>query len=152
MQIIKLQEQSPLDSWFIIPPSGIVGISSSWNKRAPNCTLIPYWDYRPALQVKPVNENIDHYNQPVFKSHKCCTWFPIVLLISLFVVFVIILTWLFLVFIDIFFTFGPRGRRGQNVPEIALDRRFLGTIIAIFKMWLCPFNQPCIRHPMTKLK
>ena len=40
-----------------------------------------------------------------------------------------------------FFTFGPRGRRvrsarrprGQNVAEIALDRRFLGTIIAVFK-------------------
>ena len=59
-----------------------------------------------------------------------------------------------------FFTFGPRGGRarsarrprGQNVAAMALDRRFLGTIIAIFEMWLCPFNQPCIRHPMTKLK
>ena len=61
---------------------------------------------------------------------------------------------------DYFFTFGPHGRRarsarrprGQNAAAIAPDRRFLGTIIAIFKMWLCPFNQPCIRHPMTKLK
>ena len=54
-----------------------------------------------------------------------------------------------------FFTFGPRGRRalrGQNVAAIALDRRFLGTIIAVFKMWLYHFNQPCIHHPMTKLK
>ena len=40
----------------------------------------------------------------------------------------------------------------QNVAAIALDRRLFGTIIAVFKMWLCPFNQPCIRHPMTKLK
>ena len=54
-----------------------------------------------------------------------------------------------------FFTFGPHRLRrpgGQNVPAIVLDRRFLGTIIAIFRMWLCPFNQPCIRHPMTELK
>ena len=59
-----------------------------------------------------------------------------------------------------FITFGSRGRRarsarrprGQNVATIALERRFLGTIIAVFKMWLCPFNQPCIRHPKTKLK
>ena len=51
-------------------------------------------------------------------------------------------------FVVLFFTCG----RGQNVAAIALDRRLLGTIIAIFKMWLCPFNQPCIRHPMTKLK
>ena len=59
-----------------------------------------------------------------------------------------------------FLTFGPcrwsaRSAchpRGQNVAAIALDRRFLGTIIAIFKMWLCPFNQSCTRHPMTKLK
>ena len=60
--------------------------------------------------------------------------------------------------IIIFFTVKPRGRqarsarrpRGLNVAAIALDRRFLGTIIAIFKMWLCPFNQPCTRHQMTK--
>ena len=45
-----------------------------------------------------------------------------------------------------------RRPRDQNVAAIALDRRFLGTIIAIFKLWLCPFNQPCLRHPMTKLK
>ena len=38
---------------------------------------------------------------------------------------------------------------GSECRGIALDRRFLGTIIAVFKMWLCPFNQPCIRHPMT---
>ena len=54
--------------------------------------------------------------------------------------------------LKIFFTFGPRRPRGQNVAAIALDRRFLGTIIAILEMWLRPFNRPCIRQPMTKLK
>ena len=34
----------------------------------------------------------------------------------------------------------PVAHRGQNVAAIALDRRLLGTIIAVFKMWLCPFN------------
>ena len=54
--------------------------------------------------------------------------------------------WPNLVFLNIkFFTFGPRATGmqhslcPQNVAAIALDRRFLGTIIAIFKMWLCPF-------------
>ena len=34
---------------------------------------------------------------------------------------------------------------------ITLDMRFLGIVIAIFKMWICPFTQTCIRHLMTKL-
>ena len=50
-----------------------------------------------------------------------------------------------------FYIRAPRAT-GQNVAAIALDRRFLGTIIAVFKMWLYPFNQPCIRHPMTEFK
>ena len=53
-----------------------------------------------------------------------------------------------------FYIRAPRATApaGSECRGIALDRRFLGTIIAVFKMWLCPFNQPCIRHRMTKLK
>ena len=41
---------------------------------------------------------------------------------------------------------------GSECSVISLDMRFLGIVISISRMWICPFNQPCIRHLMTKSK